>query len=205
MSILLAVCYLLWINERGKSGSFSSPTAGEIQSLCIALDQFKAKYGEYPPGDASPQSEVNLAKAVTGRARWEHTPDGKVIWEASTPMSAPLPNWGKPFLDVNKLKVERSANGVLVFNARFLDDWGHPFLYRYKSVDEVINPNSGPNAWKGDGYLLVSRGADGSPADPDANFVWRDTNSKGIIARDYFDAPAGSGRADNATSFILDP
>lgn len=203
VAVVLAGAVMAWRAQSGVVNTGSAPAQAEIAVISAALEQFKSEYGEYPPGGASPRAEENLAKALTGRARWEHTADGKLVWDAATPMSAPAPNWGKPVIDLKNFKFERDASGNLAGDARLLDYWGHPLLYRYKSTDEITNQGTTPAIWKGTTFVLVSRGPDGLPKDPDANFVWRNAISKGVLAEDYFEGPGSKDRADNVVSADL--
>ncbi len=164
----------------------------DLAGLAAKLELFRSAFGQYPPGDTSPEAETNLIKALTGRARWVRT-GGKLVWE-TTPLDAAVPAWGHSFLDTGEFTLAEGKNGQLAPEARFEDPWGQPYLYRYKSAAELASPTA-PSAWKAKGVVLLSRGPDRRPEKPDDNFVWQ-ADAKGKLT-DTYARGSGGERADN--------
>jgi prepilin-type N-terminal cleavage/methylation domain-containing protein len=164
----------------------------DLAALGAKLELFRSAFGQFPPGDSSPEAETNLIKALTGRARWVRT-GGKLVWE-TTPLEAAPPAWGRSLLEIGEFSLAEGKNGQLMPDARFEDPWGQPYLYRYKSVTELANPNT-PSPWKTKGVVLLSRGPDRRPEKPDDNFVW-EADVKGKLSIRYQQGAKGE-RVDN--------
>jgi prepilin-type N-terminal cleavage/methylation domain-containing protein len=178
---------------------------GDLETLGAALQKFKLRWGEYPPGDSSPQAEINLAKALTGRARWIKGPDGRLTWDSSTAMSQPIPDWGKPFIETAKFTFEQSPSGGLLDQARILDPWADAYLYRYKSLTDVVDAKTTNVQWKAPGFVLLSRGPDRKPTTEDTNFPYQSTNMRGVLRKDYFDNPNTIELNDNLVQGMAPP
>jgi prepilin-type N-terminal cleavage/methylation domain-containing protein len=195
----------------------------EMDMIATALDEFKRDYGDYPPmdnpsGAGSPYAEQNLLQALTGHARWTVDPFGNPSWEV-VPMSkkfhdhSALPSgelytWGTQYIELSKLTVDldSSTDSGIKDGAVIHDPWweadpteDHAYLYRYKKTTEKITPSTA--TWQATTFLLVSRGPDGLPTDPEANFVWKVANKKtnysGILSDTYDDPSTNPDLADN--------
>jgi len=216
LTVMVIIIILLSITisvQRGITAKQNNTKAkGEIQAIGVALNAFKAQYGDYPPAVAgSSDSEDNLILALTGRARWEHATDAKtgatvatfpgaksvtMSNSASTTQTIPY----KPFLDVAQFTIGTDTNHS---NPVLLDPWGNAYLYRYKTVNDAIQPDPTLRTWKAIGYLLVSRGADQAPSS-DSQVFPESMETSGVIPNDYFDNNSNPGNADNIASWIND-
>jgi len=201
-----------------------SKAGTEMNIIMTALEQFKAKWGEYPPmdndsGSGSPYSEENLLMAITGHARWVRDPStGEPKWETVSMQKvmndqSVLPfgekyDWGVAFIEVDKFghvdKDITTPNGVKD-GAIIHDPWwdGDPknnaYLYRYKVRRDFSDPAN--RNWQASSPVLVSRGPDSLPDDADSNFVWKSVNKKsqltGVLVDDYNDPTTNPPLADN--------
>jgi len=196
---------------------------GEMDMIATALDEFKRDYGDYPPmdndnGSGSPYAEQNLLAALTGHARWSRDPFGNPQWEMVSMAKKfhsgeALPsgehyNWGKAYIELSKLTVDvdPSTESGIKDGAVIHDPWWQTgdsndsaYLYRYKMRADKTNPSTA--TWQSTTFLLVSRGPDSQPEDPEANFIWKVVNRKsaysGILADNYSDPSTNPFLADN--------
>ena len=203
LSITISIAKLV-----GNKQNITKATA-ELQSIETALDAFKNQYGDYPPADpnSATASENNLVLALTGRARWSHksnpqTGVSSVVFSANATMptdstsSQTVPY--KPFLDASKFTI--GTDSTHPANPVFLDPWGNAYLYRYKTINDVSQPDPKSRVWQTVGYLLVSRGPDQAPGTVGQIFpVGMDKT--GTVPANYFDTSANPGNADNLTNW----
>jgi prepilin-type N-terminal cleavage/methylation domain-containing protein len=203
----------------------TSKALGEMDLIVTALEEFKADYGDYPPmdnddGSQSPYAEQNLLMALTGHARWTQDSFGNPLWEtvsmskklndgsAVTPGPGEKYTWGKAYVQLSQLTVDVDPNteSGIKDGAVIHDPWwqsGDPkdsaYLYRYKMRADKVTPAS--MTWQSTTFLLVSRGPDGLPEDPESNFIWKPVNKKtaysGILADNYSDPASNPPLADN--------
>ncbi len=204
--IIIVMSFSLGIEKAVSLKQANARAMGDLETLGAALQKFKLRWGEYPPGpNTSPDAEIYLAKALTGRARWIKGPDGRLSWDSSTAMSQPVPDWGKPFIETGKFNFEQSPSGGLMDQARILDPWDHPYLYRYKNLTEVIDAKTTLVQWKATNFVLLSRGADGLPNSENSNFWYQSINMTGVLNKGYFDTPSQPGLADNLVQGMPTP
>jgi prepilin-type N-terminal cleavage/methylation domain-containing protein len=195
---------------------------GEMDMIANALEEFKNTYGDYPPmdndnGSGSPYAEQNLLAAITGHARWSRDPLGNPKWEMVSMAKklndgSALPlgkyTWGKAYVELSRLTVDvdPSTDSGIKDGAVIHDPWWQTgetkdsaYLYRYKSKTDKATPSTA--TWQAISFLLVSRGPDGEPQDPESNFVWKTVNKKasysGILSDNYSDPSTNPTLADN--------
>jgi prepilin-type N-terminal cleavage/methylation domain-containing protein len=223
ISILMAIT--MTVSKGIQTRQTMTKATSEMSALCAALDQFKTKYGEYPPADNtqgsySPYAEQNLVLALTGRARWTHYAQGALKWEYVTmdhqlndssvpPGSTSKYTWGIAFIDAAKYTIDQDSGSPSGYNAQGIihDPWwdgllaDNGYLYRYKTTADILNPAT--RAWQAVGFLLVSRGPDQQPQDGNSNFDghWKAVNGQpqntGILDPAYSDPNTNPQLADN--------
>lgn len=144
-----------------------SRAKGELATIAIALESFKAKYGDYPwlgPDTASADAG-NFS--VADRAAGGNSQDlykvlaGQLIMvgDGGTSVDVRAPaNQGTPLTDLGRLEaVGPTGSEYLV------DPWGTPYYYYYIDEGAVGNRTS----WKRPGFILLSAGPD-TEFDPSA-------------------------------------
>jgi type II secretory pathway pseudopilin PulG len=216
LTVMVIIIILLSITisvQRGITAKQNNTKAkAEIQAIGVALDRFKAQYGDYPPAVVgSTDSEDNLILALTGRARWEHATDAKtgvtaatfpgansISMPTSTSTTQTIPY--KPFLDVAQFTIGTDSTHT---NPVLIDPWGNAYLYRYKTLTDAIQPNPANRTWKAIGYALVSRGADQAPG-TDSQIFPEGMETSGVVPNDYFDTGSNPGNADNIVNWVQD-
>jgi prepilin-type N-terminal cleavage/methylation domain-containing protein len=204
-----------------------SKARAEMTVLLNALEEFKIKYGEYPPmdssiGSGSPIAEQNLLLALSGRARWATNSSGVYTWETvpmsrqvndgqSNPGFPDLYNWGKAFIDTDQFTIDKDnstasgyAEGAIIHDPWWGDGIAtdNGYLYRYKIIADIQpQPVGYSPSWQGKGPILVTRGPDQKPADANSNFVWKAVGTKstntGVIDNSYFDPSQNPDLSDN--------
>jgi prepilin-type N-terminal cleavage/methylation domain-containing protein len=196
----------------------------EMDMIMLHLTEFNALYGEFPPmdndtGSGSPAAEQNLLEALTGHARWLRDPSsGQFKWETVSMTrlmddGTRLPygekyDWGHAFVETNNFKnidgdtttVTGIKDGAVIHDPWWDGDINHnAYLYRYKTRQDIYSPAS--RNWQAKTPVLVSRGPDSLPDQPEDNFVWETVNNKsqntGILKSDYNDPGTHPTLADN--------
>lgn len=162
--VVIAVILILSGIVFGLSGGIADKQARgkaetELQSIAVALETYKMKYGDYPwLGPDGDGNKTDLYKHLTGQLKMVPTSTaGSPDINASGD--------GKPILDPEKMTVSGTNDG-----SYFMDPWGQSYRYYYKS--------SGSSTWNYPGYILLSVGKDGKIDD--------DGLSKGEISADHF-------------------
>ncbi len=199
----------------------------EMLTITTDLETFKVENPEYPPmdsdeGSGSPYAERNLIKALTGHARWTtNKASGQPIWE-TVPMGRRWADggtvsggngekylWGHEYIELAKFTYDKddATESHVSNNAVLYDPWWsgeegkNAYLYRYKTISDVTNPNPNARNWQSRQYILISRGSDGLPEAADDNFLWKPVNghtlNSGFMIDGYGDPSAHPGLADN--------
>ena len=132
----------------------------ELAMIAQALEEFKLTYGDYPissQGDAVTTSNnaQDLLLALTGFAYLEAgTAQGtKVMTEVDSGKQR------KSFIDVDRMNlindfgIPTSPNDL--DNNYLIDPWRQPYVY-------VYNNGSSTSSWDNFGYVLFSKGPDGT-------------------------------------------
>jgi prepilin-type N-terminal cleavage/methylation domain-containing protein len=109
-----------------------SRARGELAMLQLALDAYKAQFGDYPQTDQSDE----FLQAMVGK----RGPTGAAISR-------------KPFIELSKFTLSNPAQDPLTVATLTLNDpWGMPYRYVYK--DGVAT------AWRQTAFVLYSAGPD---------------------------------------------
>jgi type II secretory pathway pseudopilin PulG len=216
LTVMVIIILLLSITISVQKGitnkQNNTKAAGEIEAMQSALEQFKAKYGDYPPSTdaAGDTAEDILAKALTGRARYEPGSSGSSgrpgVVTFPGAQSIPMPNGTASssiavpypaFLDLSQFTLGTDSTHP---NPVFVDPWGNPYLYRYKTLAQATG--TGGVQWYNVGYLIVSRGPDQLPPGNSISQIFPSNMAvTGNIDPNYFtDTP---GNADNICSWNL--
>ncbi len=199
----------------------------EMLTIVSALEAFRGQNGdEYPPmensqGPGSPYAERNLFSALYGHARWTvDTQNGQPKWEmvpmgrawadgGSVPNSNGKYTWGHEYIEPSKFTFDKDDSTVshIKDDAVLYDPWWdgtenhNAYLYRYKTLNDVVNTKPASRNWQAKQYLLITRGPDGLPETPDDNFPMKTVNghtqNSGFVVDDYGDPAAHPGLADN--------
>jgi type II secretory pathway pseudopilin PulG len=218
LTVMVIIIILLSITISVQHGITNSQNVakakGEIQALGTGLEQFKLAYGDYPPAsDSSGDTpEDILAKALTGRGRWEHQSSGAkgggsvATFPGSKSIAMPTGDVSsstvipyKSFVDLSKFSLGTDGSHP---NPVFVDPWGNPYLYRYKTMPQAVG--TGTVVWKAIGYLLVSRGPDSLPNGNSISQIFPNgMDTIGVIPTDYFDPGVNPGNADNVANWNI--
>lgn len=165
----------------------------ELAAITQALEEYKARYGDYPWHDSDSGSyptaqqdpdgsdvevdatSVMLLYALTGRMKYAPQA-ADPVYKVDDSLDDEVVKKAPKLLELAKFTytVDSSGNpGAL------LDPWGNPYIYWYKSESAEKN---GPT-WEFFGYHLFSTGPDG-PEAKDA-IEGKITGSTGIFDTDY--------------------
>ncbi len=148
-----------------------SKATGELVTIAIALEQFKATYGDYPWLDSAEEGET-LIYALTGRARFDpRAPDGPMV-RVGDQLDDPDVELARRFIDIDKFAYSGPANAP----EALLDPWGNPYIYLYKSADS-------PEAWDLFGFHLYSTGPEGEAADAEVRGSMNE--STGVLSENF--------------------
>ncbi len=192
--------------------------SSEMDAIMTALKAFQHDNGDFPPmdgdsGGGSPTAEYNLLAALTGHARWIKDPvSGHAKWEVvgmNVQMNdgSVLPlgekyNWGHAYIELDSFNIvdrDTSTPSGLKDSSMLLDPWDNPYLYRYITIKDTYTPTN--RNWQTDSPVLISRGPDGQPVNPDDNFVWKSVNNhtqdSGMLTDDYTDPAKNPLLRDN--------
>lgn len=162
VTVILILAGITFGISRGVQNAQARAKAqAELAIVSQALEQFKSANGDYPwaqgnPGDAENNGE-QLLKALAGYMEFER--DGNSV---SFDPKDDIPSGGpKSFIDLTRVSMNKSASALpdgatdIPENFHFIDPWGNPYVYRYKS--------SPTDSWERFGYVLFSMGPDGRP------------------------------------------
>ena len=178
-----------------------SRARGEMAVLAQSLQEYKLHYGDYPWIDPGSDGSRELYRALIGNRR----PTAGFILD-SVAMELMVDSSGDPladekgrhFIETKALSVgERLGDGYTLVSPApklpmsldvqfaqhvFLDPWGRPYTYGYKTA----TAGGDGREWRRAGYLLMSSGPDGVAGDGRdvINIV---ETSGGIISVDYFE------------------
>jgi len=142
----------------------ASKTRGELAVLAVALEQYKARWGDYPFTTGDPIADnTRLYRALLGTL----PPDGDAtkmphrIQEQPNfdPRPFTIAEAGTPFAVVQTLTSTTLPSGAILLDPNaarhvLLDAFGVPYVYLYKEAAD-------DSTWQRRGYLLVSLGASG--------------------------------------------
>lgn len=164
IGILAAI--IIGISSGVRDSQARAKAKGELAILAQVLEQYKSTHGDYPW--AQTESPVSSGSGRNGNAEelfralvgWTEFRGGQQMEKAQVPSGGP-----RPFVDISRLTYVSLADGVedeykpdlpigeAPTNIVFMDPWGRPYVYAYKSSPE--------SDWATFGYLLFSSGPDG--------------------------------------------
>ncbi len=160
---------------------------GELAHIAQALERYKTHFGDYPWVDPQDGGEQLLFEALTlgggVEGRWaesnrEHSARRFVDLSVLTA--------GVPF---RSGEVAAGAKGLEGSGYVFLDPWGAPYVYLYRS--------SAADEWERAGYLLLSLGPSGGRSRMAGWVEAHEVPPTGILPNDYFER---GGAYDNIIS-----
>jgi len=131
----------------------------ELAVISQAIEQFKARYGDYPWHDSG-GSNTNqmLLFALTGRMTMGTDTNGNMVVDATEVDQDSVEVLKRPkFLDDTKFSTTEDNSGNTL---EVLDPWGNPYIYWYK-WEEIENANP---TWDVFGFHLYSTGPNGEAA-----------------------------------------
>jgi prepilin-type N-terminal cleavage/methylation domain-containing protein len=156
------------VSERGRAARAET----ELRLIAQSLEQFRTQYGDYPwVGTATTSNNeealFNALAGITG-------PQGDPIRDESNSTRV-----GRVFIDFSRVTIGDENNEELdreefnqlpnagepspgVLQRRFLDPWGNPYRYYYRSANS-------PDTWRRSGFVLYSMGPEGSHSPPSNN------------------------------------
>ncbi len=154
MGVILILAGIVVGVQRGVYHQQSQARAkADLQAISNALETFKLKYGDYPWLSGSAQTANNtdsavdrdLFKVLTGQRvlRKQGANYTMVNLDDSTAAKKPV----AALIDENL--IETAGNGE---NLYFVDPWGSPYKYYYKS--------NATSPWNHSGFVLLSLGPD---------------------------------------------
>ena len=169
IGILTAIAF--GITRGVKDSQARAKAKGEMAIIAQALEQFKAKNGDYPwttsgsPTQAMSNGEF-LFQALTGWAQFQRS-GGSTTFGAKTVDDVPV---GGPqaYVDISKLSYAKSSDlsndeGPDEYNPEvnlaippqgyvFVDPWGQPYVF--------LHAQNSSRGWQVFGYHLYSKGPD---------------------------------------------
>jgi prepilin-type N-terminal cleavage/methylation domain-containing protein len=166
-----------------------SRAQAEISAITQALEQFKARNGDYPWSSSGYSSNSRgsaiangeeLFQALTGWRKFNT--DGNVSFDIKSQSDVPQAG-PTPYIDVNRLTYALDSSieldGIiseynpqvdLSLNAPdglvFIDPWGNPYIYIY---------NKASSSWDNFGFVLYSKGPDSTDVSAGTDGVITDT------------------------------
>lgn len=171
---------------------------GELQTIALALEQYKLKYGDYPwinSGGATFSEEEGrlLYKALVGLAVPRKVSGGLRLEEVDGGSSEA----GPAFVDASKLSVEIDDDDVRISDSQaiFLDPWDNPYEYYYIEAGSSLpkNPRDRFELWSSKSFVILSKGPDGEKTG-DTEYY-----SKGKLpssAQEYYEEDSSSGQTN---------
>lgn len=174
------------LRERG----LRTKAQGQLADLAQALEQYRILYGDYPWVPGGDDGSRALYAALIGQTtpkgdQFRDGPNGPIrkrqhfidifnytVGDENGALTAPPKTIGEG-VDMQTLDADFARH-------HFLDPWGRPYRYAYKSRSD------NGAAWKHPGFILLSDGGDGKPPMP--------LPANGWLPANYRDQP---GAADD--------
>ena len=171
-----------------KNAQSRAKAKAELALLSQALEQYKARFGDYPlidsgsgGGDSNADAgSKSLIYALSGRLRLVEQ-NGTVRAEVIDDNLDNTEVERMPkFIDLTKFSYQGPDNSP----EALIDPWGNPYVYRYK-VD------SNPEVWDVFGFHLYSTGPNGEEAEAEISAVI--DPSTGVLENDFRDTADAAG------------
>ena len=151
IAVILILAGITFGVSRGVQNAQARAKAkAELAIISQSLEQYKSVNGDYPWVNGAP---AEFAKALMGWKEFDQsggTPDYKD--KDSVPSTGP-----RSFIDPGKLSYSGTLpidSDEMPANLKFTDPWGNEYIYRYRT--------SASGTWDNFGYVLYSKGSDGS-------------------------------------------
>jgi hypothetical protein len=154
----------------------------ELAVISQAIEQFKARYGDYPwhdsnddeyPSSSGEVTSTMLLYALTGRLAMEPDTDGSMaVRKVDNELDDADVQGKAKFLDHTKFVYSGTENAP----EALLDPWGNPYIYWYKWENS-------PDSWDVFGFHLYCTGPNGT----DANDALKEKidETTGVISTDF--------------------
>ncbi len=155
IAVILILAGITFGISRGVQNAQARAKAkAELAIISQSLEQYKSVNGDYPWVNNVPKE---FAKALMGWKEFNQSMENGEISvdyedKVDVPSSGP-----RAFIDPEKL----SYSGILPIdsdempdNLKFTDPWGNEYIYKYRTSDS--------GSWDNFGYVLYSKGSDGS-------------------------------------------
>lgn len=188
IGILAAITF--GISSGVRNAQNRAQTKVELAVISQALEEYKARYGDYPwhdsntgsypvvenpehPEEAIEVTNVMLFYALTGRLKFDAQRSDDQVYKVDDDLEHVDVAKSPKFIDISKFSYLSDDDGNPV---ALLDPWGNPYIYWYKWEDT-------PDQWDVFGYHLYSTGPNGKEAN-DA-LKGKITESTGILNPDF--------------------
>ena len=159
----------------------------DLQTIALALETFKQKYGDYPwlqttDEKDTTQADRDLYEALTGQLVLNKPRGSNTTFGMNKPQDFEGNDTiAPPLIDENLIEASGGTGSEY-----FIDPWGNPYKYYYKT--------SASDSWNHTGFILLSIGPD-RENDSHNDFTSGDFP---ISANDYYDLGSGdNNKADN--------
>jgi prepilin-type N-terminal cleavage/methylation domain-containing protein len=151
MGVILILAGIVVGVQRGVYHQQSQARAkADMQAIANALETFKLRYGDYPWGGATDTSQTgstadkNLFLVLTGQRVLKKSGGSYSM------VTLPVAQKAAPLIDESQIETDSN-------DTYFVDPWGSPYKYYYKSNKDT--------EWNHTGFILMSMGPDRSDTD----------------------------------------
>ncbi|PXA04374.1 hypothetical protein DDZ13_07530 [Coraliomargarita sinensis] len=176
IAILAAITFSITSGVRNAQNRAKAKV--ELAAISQALEEYKARYGDYPRHDSNDgnypsdqydsvtrqpvPSEVTstmLLYALTGRLKFDPSRAADPVYKVADSLDNSEVENAPSFIDLDKFNysVDSSNPDTPGNPGALLDPWGNPYIYWYKWENT-------PDAWDKFGYHLYSTGPNGTEA-----------------------------------------
>tara|TARA_B110000967_G_C18605618_1_gene421419 strand:- start:61 stop:705 length:645 start_codon:yes stop_codon:yes gene_type:complete len=157
VAIIMILAGITFGISRGVQNAQARAAAkAELAVIAQALEGFKSTHGDYPwtQNEEGDSADLVLSKALLGWKEFERSGTTTTFKDKS---ASDVPSSGpKAFVDATKLSTSGtipSAPTTKPTDLAFTDPWGNEYVYAYKQ---------NTSSWDNFGFILYSKGADGS-------------------------------------------
>lgn len=189
IGILAAITF--GISRGVQNAQARAKAKGELVAIAQALEQYKARYGDYPwhdsedgdyPNSSGEITNTMLLYALTGRQVLDpqQQPPNRVRMIDDDLDNTEVQRKPK-FIDITKFTYTGEENTP----EALLDPWGNPYIYWYKWENT-------PGDWDVFGYHLYSTGPNGSAANDAIKEEIPDLQ-EGVLSDDFRDVANAQG------------
>jgi prepilin-type N-terminal cleavage/methylation domain-containing protein len=162
VTVILILAGITFGISRGvQNAQARAKVKAELSIIAQSLEQFKSVNGDYPWADDNPGTPLEngkqLLRALGGYMTFD-TSGLTPTFVRKNPEEMPT-NGPRSFIDLTRVTMKPPASELpdaatqVPEDFYFIDPWGNPYQYRYKS--------SATDSWERFGYVLFSVGPDG--------------------------------------------